>query len=133
MDNSKELEQMIDGLMRDDSLQSPSTDFTNNVVGTIFSRESTVQKMYKPLLPKWSWYLIALGALGFMLFGLQQYTPTENWVGYDQFLNVLGNWSSQFFSSIRVSKIVVYVVVVAGGLACFQTMVLKNYWNNRLS
>lgn len=133
MDSKKELEQIIDSLMQDDGLQAPSIGFTEKVVGKVVVNKPLSDKLYQPLLPKWSWYLMLLGVLGLLFFGWQQYTPSGNVVAYDHYLKLFGNWSSQFFSGIRFSKTLLYVVVVGGALTCLQTVVLKNYWNSKLS
>ena len=133
MDKNKEFEQMVDRLMRDDVLEKPSIDFTQNVLEKALANQLILKKRERPLLPKWTWYLILLGVLGLMLFGFQQYSPTGNGMAVDSYIRGLGNWSSQLFSTFRFSKIVLYVVVVGGALSCFQTFVLKNYWNSKLS
>ena len=133
MDNKKELEQMVDSLMKNDGLLTPSTDFTKNVVAKALANQTLFKKRYQPLLPKWTWYLLCCGVLGLMLFGLQQYSPTGNVATYNHYSVQISNWSAQFFERMRFSKIVVYVAVVGGALTCLQTMVLKNYWNSKLS
>ena len=133
MDNKKELEQMVDSLMKDDGLQAPSMDFTKNVVEKALANQLILEKREQPLLPKWIWYVMFLLVLGFMLFGLQQYSPTGNVVSYGHYLELFGDWYSQFFARMRFSKTLLYVAVVGGALTCLQTVVLKNYWNGKFS
>lgn len=133
MDKNKEFEQMVDRLMRDDVLEKPSIDFTQNVLEKTLVKQPILKKRERPLLPKWTWYLMLLGVLGLMVFGFQQYAPTGNGVAFDRYIRGFGDLSAELFSSFRFSKIVLYVVVVGGALSCFQTFVLKNYWNSKLS
>ena len=133
MDSKKELEQLIDSLMKDDGLHAPSMDFTKNVVEKAITNQPILEKPERPLLPKWTWYLLFLVVLGFMLFGFQHYSPTGNAASYHHYLEQFGDWYSQIFARLRVSKIVFYVVVVGGALCCLQTVLLKNYWNSKLS
>ncbi len=133
MDNKKELEQMVDSLMKDDGLQAPPVDFTKSVVTKALANQPILEKQERPLLPKWIWYLMFFVVSGFMLFGFQQYSPTGNVAFNSRYLELFGDWYSQFFARIRFSKTVLYVVVVGGALTCLQTVVLKNYWNSKLS
>mgnify|MGYP006183203993 CR=1 FL=1 len=51
-ESDKNLEQLIDKMMAENTLQSPSADFTSNLMSQIFVAEKAKIKPYKPLISK---------------------------------------------------------------------------------
>lgn len=132
MDNQKELDELIDKLMIDDSLDSPSVDFTKNVMASL-SAERSPYFVYKPLLPK---YIFAVGgvvlvALIFGIFNL--YGITETNPRYLESLNEASSRFTELFAQIRFSKTIGYIIFFAGLMFCVQTILLKKHFDSKFA
>ena len=132
MDNQKELEKLIDTLMTSDALETPSKDFTAQVLEkTIRTKSQTLE--YKPLLPKWVLSLAAVIVVSFLVYGVNLYATSGNSVSYFKDLDKIGVWSSDFFSKFSFSKTLTYSIGISGVLICFHSLILKKYFENRLA
>ncbi len=132
MDSKEKLEEFIDRLMAEDRLQTPSDGFTQEVVDRTLAIYHTKIE-YRPLLPKWMFYGFGILVVGLILFGFYLYTPNGNYVNYDLVLGKMHDWSAQLFLQFRLSKTVMYIIVIAGILACLQTILLRKHLNNRFA
>jgi hypothetical protein len=132
MDNQKELEKLIDKLMASDALESPSKDFTAQVLEKTVGAKSQ-QLEYKPLLPKWVLFLAAILVMGFLVYGVNLYVTSGNSFSYFKDLDKIGMWSSDFFSKFNFSKTLTYSIAISGILICFHSLILKRYFENRLA
>ncbi len=132
MDNQKELEKLIDKLMASDVLETPSKDFTAQVLEKTV-RTKSQQLEYKPLLPKWILSLAAVLVVGFLIYGVNLYVTSGNSVSYFKGLNKIGIWSSDFFSRFNFSKTLTYSIIISGVLICFHSLILKKYFEDRLA
>ena len=113
MDNHKELEKLVDTLMVSERLETPSVDFTQKVLEKTTASISESLK-YKPLLPKWILYLVALLIIGFLVYGVSLYATSETFTNYFEDLNKIGLWSSGFFEQLDFSKSLTYTIIVSG-------------------
>ncbi len=118
--------------MAEDRLQTPSEGFTEKVVDKVMAIHITKIE-YRPLLPQWVFYGIGILVVGFMVLGFYLYTPNENYLDYHFALEKMGDWSSQLFLQFQFSKMVMYVIAVAGILTCLQTIVLRKHLNSRFA
>ena len=131
MDDYKELEKLIDTLMDADVLEMPSVDFTQQVLEkTIFIKSK--QTVYKPLLPKWMLFLVAILVVGFLVYGVKLYVITEPTITYFKGFDKVGIWSSKLFSLFNLSSTVTYSVIISGLLISFHSLLLKRYFEKRL-
>jgi len=132
MDNQKELEQLIDKIMNNDVLDSPSADFTKNVMASL-SVERSPYFVYKPLLPK---YIFAVVAVVFvaLIFGIFNfYGITETNPRYLESLNEASSRFTELFAQIRFSKTIGYIIFFAGLMFCVQTVLLKKHFDSRFA
>lgn len=132
MDNQRELENLIDKLMANDSLNSPSTDFTENVMEKL-PVERNSYFVYKPLLPK---YIFAIGAvfLTALILGIFNYYGISE--TNHKYLEIFSEVSSKFtdlFARIRFSKTVGYIIFFSGLMVCIQTALLKKHFDSRFA
>ncbi|MDT0606918.1 hypothetical protein [Croceitalea rosinachiae] len=132
MDSQKELKNLIDKLMIEDSLDSPSTDFTKNVIARLPIKRNSFF-VYKPLLPKSIFVLAVALIVAVTYFVLNSYGLSEIDQSYLNRLNVVGTSVNDLFSQFRFSKTVVYIIIFAGLMFCIQTILLKRHFDSRIA
>ena len=115
MDNQKDIERLIDKLMSEDSLVSPSSDFTKNVMAQLPNEKSS-SLVYKPLLPK-SFFVVMLALivlLGVYVFGFYDFAETNP--RYIQFLSDSSAKVTDLFKQIKFSQNLSYIIFFGGFL-----------------
>ncbi|WP_422350567.1 hypothetical protein [Flagellimonas sp.] len=131
MDKDKELERLVDKMMEEAPLETPSSNFTYAVIQEVTKLQRSMAE-YKPVMSIKS-ILIALGMLGvfgFYLFATNSATtPAEGQV--IQLLSDAKNWFSAKIPQLQISKTFSYMVGAIGLMVCFQAFVLKRYFNKR--
>ncbi|MEX0362507.1 MAG: hypothetical protein AB3N10_16130 [Allomuricauda sp.] len=131
MDKDKELERLVDKMMEEAPLETPSSNFTYAVMQEVTKLQRSMAE-YKPVMSIKS-ILIALGMLG--IFGFYLFTtnsattPAEGQVF--QLLSDAKSWFSTKMPQLQISKTFSYMVGTIGLVVCFQAFVLKRYFNKR--
>ena len=57
------LEKLVEHMMKESSLESPSPDFTQRVMAEILATEKSKALVYKPVISKKAWFIILGGIL----------------------------------------------------------------------
>lgn len=129
---NKELEFLIDSIMKSDSLQSPSKDFTSKVMQHIDVLENKKVLAYKPLISKQVWVIISvfiLAIIGYSLFGSE--STNEGWFNTVNW-NVL--YDNNLFSQlgkINFSSTLTYALVFFGLMIGIQVSLFRKYFNQQ--
>lgn len=126
-ESDKNLEQLIDKMMSEDQLQSPSFDFTSKIMSEVLVLEEKKLKTYKPLISKSVWIFIGLA-----LVGLVTYVSVNS--GSEQNLEigkVYVDKISNVFSGIHLSKNILYALLIVPFMILIQVGVLKNYFDKK--
>ncbi len=131
MGTDKELEKLVDKMMEEVPLESPSSNFTHLVMQEVAKVQQTAAA-YKPLISKRTIFIVlgALGVLGYYLFSLNT-GSNESIEAYIQPINDAKNWISNALPTLQFSKTLSYIIGAIGAMVCFQTFMLKRYFNNR--
>lgn len=132
MDKDKNLEKLIDQLMEEVSLESPSVDFTVKVLEEV-EQVATSKIKYKSLIPKKVMVFVLAGLALLLWF-------TVSWngnLGEDgsllaSYLNDAGVWATELLSRFSFSRTFGYSIAAIGAMVCFQSLLLKRYFANRL-
>ncbi len=124
------LEQRLDKLakkvVKSSKLESPSLDFTANVMQQIEASQISHITVYKPLISKRAWLVIAIliiSGLTYTIFGGLQSSPLLESVDLSIISN---NQVTEAISSITISKMLSYVIGF-GGLAWFVQITLTKH------
>ena len=130
--DDKRIEGIIDKLMSADTLETPSFDFTNNVMSKVEAFKNSKATVYKPLIPKYVWWFIASGfiaLIGFVLFkdSSNGASLSERYNLPEVSLNPLEGLSFNFSSTL------IYATVLFAIMITIQIPLLKQYFNNRMS
>jgi len=129
----KKLEKFTGKILSDFSTDSPSIDFTTNVMAKVQEMSSTRVTEYKPLISKRIWAILVISVLGvfyYLVFGDIQ---TENSGNITKGLNYLSNFDSSTLLNFRVSNVLLYAFVGLAFFVSIQTFLLKNHFDKRFA
>ncbi|WP_138434565.1 hypothetical protein [Winogradskyella algicola] len=128
----KRIEDLVNKLMANDSLEKAPADFTNDVMSKIETLSETKNIVYKPLIPKYVWWLLGLGFVALIynvIFNksADSSTLSERYnlpeVSFDLFSNL----------SVDFSNTLMYATVLLAVMVAIQIPLLKQYFNQRFS
>lgn len=122
----KELEAFVDKIMADAPLESPSADFTKNLMQHIEAVQHKEVYQYRPIVPKQVLVLIFVGLVSLTLYLIAQYGLESDggWFGNVSVEPVFDNmwgWLENYTSS----KILIYAVLLFGLLFFVQVPLMK--------
>ena len=130
-DNEK-LDAMLERLMRDEALESPSVNFTDKVMDKVYGIESSTVTVYKPLISKRVWLLIALSFVVLVAFVMLNNGSTDS-----QWLSSLELPRPEFtlFDNInfQLSGTFKYAVLFLAVMIGVQMTVIKSYYGRRFT
>jgi hypothetical protein len=129
-----QIEKLVDNTMKNSKLESPSLDFTNVVMAQVNALQKSTVTTYQPLISKPWWFAIfvmALLVVLFIIFGSS--TNETNWLSFIDISVLTDNKLSTALSGFKVSKIVMYSVVLFGIMLIIQVPILKNYFDKRIA
>ena len=131
-DNDIQVEKLINNLMADVKLESPSEDFNSRLMSKITETVLSKNTIYKPLISKKSWVIIfcvvVLVIYFFLHFDFHNLTEIKKY-NFD-FLNnfLLKDWL--VFKPTLVTK---YVILSLSFMLIVQVIFLKKYFSHRIN
>lgn len=126
-ESDKNIENLIDKMMSENTLESPSIDFTSKIMSQVLAIEKSKIKAYKPLIPKSTWIIITL-----ILIALTAYSiHLNNTISQFELTQLYSEKTSALFSEIHFSKNILYAILIVPFMVLIQIGVLKNYFNNK--
>ncbi|CAM2773096.1 hypothetical protein [Flavobacterium frigoris] len=126
----KQMDNLVKKVILKASLETPSFDFTAQIMTQLAAKKQSESTIYKPLISRTVWIAIFVGfvvLIAYSFFGMQQ--ESQNWI-LD--FGVL-TYSSIFdqLPEITVSKTVSYALVSLSIMVLIQVSVLKDYLDKR--
>lgn len=127
--NDKLIEKLVDKMIKDSPVESPSFDFTANVMSKVFKTKTNEAYLYKPLISR-SVFFLVFGSviLLFIYVFINGESSTDSWVNYLNFSMVYNNLS---FSFLNFSKETTYIFFTATLMFLIQISFLKKYFDNK--
>lgn len=126
----KELREFVDKIMDEAILESPSSNFTDNIMSQITEPVLNDITEYKPLIPKSVLIFLCIGLVGMTWYLATGYSmDNQEWFGngqIDSFFERILDWPQMHSSS----KTTVYAVLLFGLLFLIQIPWLKRYFDN---
>ncbi len=129
----KQIEKLVERSMKTQSLESPSSNFTSMVMGQVLAIKQSKVTIYKPLISKPMWFaifVVALLVVSYIIFGMNNSEST--WLNFLDSSVLTDNRLSNTLSGFKVSKTVMYSVVLFGIMLFIQVPILKSYFDKRL-
>ncbi|WP_400077745.1 hypothetical protein [Winogradskyella sp. R77965] len=130
--DDKRIEDLVNKLMEADSLETPSFDFTDNVMSKVEALSNSEVTVYKPLIPKYIWWLMASGFLALVCYILFK-KPTETTSLSERYNLPEVSFNLLEGLSLNFSNTLIYAIVLLAIMVSIQIPLLKQYFNNRLS
>jgi len=129
----KKLDAFTGKFLKDFSSETPSLDFTKEVMSKIEAATNTTIFEYKPLISKKLWFVLAvltIGVFSYLIFGDVQ---TENASTMSKKLAFLTEMNSFSLPKFQVSNILLYGIIGFTFFISIQMMVLKNHFDKRFA
>lgn len=128
----KKIEELVDKLMANDSLEKAPINFTDEVMSRIEVLSETKTIVYKPLIPKYVWWLLGLGFVALIVNVILNKSSDSSSLSerYD-----LPEISFDVFNNLSVdfSSTLMYATVLLAIMVAIQVPLLKQYFNQKLS
>jgi len=126
-ENDKEIENLIDKMMSENTLESPSFDFTSKIMSQVLVAEKSKIKAYKPLISKTTWIFIGISLIALTAYSIYSNNGISNF-GIDK---TYSDKSSALLSGIHFSKNIMYALLIVPFMVLIQIGVLKNYFDKK--
>lgn len=126
-ESDKNIENLIDKMMAENTLESPSIDFTSKIMSQVFAVEKRKIKAYKPLISKSMWIFIGLNLIALTIYSIF----TNNDVSNFEIVKLYTDKASTLFSGIHFSKNILYAILVVPFMTLIQIGLLKNYFDKK--
>lgn len=127
------LDKLAKKVMQSSSLESPSLDFTANIMAKVETSAINHTTVYTPLISKRAWLVISIlviGSLSYALFGND--LERLGWFSTIDFSIISKNKITEAISRITFSKTLMYAVVFFGIVFFIQIPMMKYYVEKHL-
>lgn len=127
----KHLENFTRKLMKENSLDKPSVDFTAHVMSKVWATNTAF--VYKPLISKPAWVIIFVGIFsltGYLLFNTAEASSGSWFQNMD--LSKISFLHFNYLAGSKISTVTLYTVVMATIMLFIQISLLKNYFSKRV-
>lgn len=129
----KHLDKLIDRVMGEMPLKSPSMDFTANILSKVNVLPKSEVTVYKPLISKNIWFFIGALMLGLLAYVVFKFPLEETgWFSSLELGQLPTFKMPAVFSGITISKTFMYSIVVFAVLLFVQIPLLKKQFDKRL-
>ena len=126
-ESDKNIENLIDKMMAENTLESPSIDFTSKIMSQVLVAEKSKIRTYKPLISKSTWVFMGICLIALTVYSVYSGSNISNF----EIVNLYPDKVSTFFSGIYFSKNILYAVLVVPFMILIQIGVLKNYLDKK--
>ncbi|WPO80214.1 hypothetical protein [Flavobacterium sp. KACC 22761] len=126
-ESDKNLENLIDKMMSENTLQSPSADFTSNLMSQILVADKAKIKPYKPLISTSMWIFIGTVTVLLIVYNFL-FSGAETNLEIDK---TYTDKIAAIFSGIHISKNILYAFLIVPIMMLIQIGVLKNYFDKK--
>jgi hypothetical protein len=126
-ENDKEIENLIERMMAENTLESPSIDFTSKIMSQVLVTEKSKIKAYQPLISKTTWIFIGVSLVALTAYAIYYNNDISNF----EIAKTYSDKASALFSGIHFSTNVLYALLVVPFMVLIQIGVLKNYFDKK--
>ena len=126
-ENDKNIENLIDKMMSENSLESPSIDFTSKIMSQVLVAEKSKVKVYKPLISRTTWVFIGICLIALTVYSFYSGSNISN----SEIVNLYSEKVSTLFSGIHFSKNILYAILIVPFMILIQIGLLKNYFDKK--
>jgi len=131
-DTEQQLDKLTKKVMQSSSLESPSLDFTANIMANIKASTVSHITVYKPLISKRTWLIVAILILGGLSYSIFGNIEGLGWVDKVDLSIISNNKITEAISGVTFSKTLMYAVGICGLVFFVQIPMMKYYLNKNL-
>jgi len=133
MENKEDqnIEKLVERMLMNSGIESPSPDFTHNVMSGVYAAQKSRKVIYKPIFSKRTWFIIFTGIIAIFIYSFFNSNPQAPLfeVNFSWFrLNQL----EKFLPNFRISFLTAYVILLAAIAVMVQIFFLKKYFDKQL-
>jgi hypothetical protein len=126
-ESDKNIDNLIDKMMVENTLESPSIDFTSRIMSQVLELEKSKVKAYKPLISKTTWVFIGITLVALTTYSVYSNNDISNF----EIAKIYSDKASSLFSGIHISKNILSAILVVPFMILIQIGVLKNYFDKK--
>jgi hypothetical protein len=126
----KNIEKLVENLMMENQLESPSMNFTNKVMAEVLATQKSKTLVYKPVISKKAWFIIFGGIIALFTFLILNRNTSSlafnfkvSIFSFDKFFKPI--------SAMQISPVIANVVLLAIVMLFIQIFLLKNYFTRK--
>jgi hypothetical protein len=133
MENKEDqnIEKLVERMMMNSEIESPSPDFTQNVMSGIYASQKSREIMYKPIFSKRTWFIIFTGIIAIFIYSFFN-SNTQAPVFEVNFSWFRLSQLEKLFPNFRISFLTAYVILLAASAVMVQIFLLKKYFDKQL-
>jgi hypothetical protein len=126
------VENLVDKMMKSSTLESPSVDFTSQILSKIETLQQSKTTVYQPLISKKIWVLIISGCIALVVYAFfSTSSESSSWLSTVDYSKLPTFNISERLSTITFSKTMMYALVLLSLMVFVQIPLLKNYYDKR--
>ena len=126
-ESDKNIQNLIDKMISENSLESPSIDFTSKIMSQVLVIEKSKIKAYKPLISKSTWIFIGICLIALTVYSVYSGGNISNL----KIVNLYSDKVSSLSLGIHLSKNILYGILIVPFMILIQIGLLKNYFNKK--
>lgn len=131
---NKHIDQLVEKMMKDTSLESPSSNFTNTIMSQVEVIANSDITTYKPLISKRAWLILGSVVLLVILYSLfAEHTTEEGITFINNFKVSAKNKFTSIISHLNFSKTITYTMGLFAMMLLLQIPLLKDHYNKRFN
>lgn len=133
MENKEDqnIEKLVERMLMNSEIESPSPDFTHNVMSGIYAAQKSRKVIYKPIFSMRTWFIIFTGIIAIFIYSFFNPNPQAplfevnfSWFRLSQL--------EKFLPNFRISFLTAYVILLAAIAVMVQIFLLKKYFDKQL-
>lgn len=129
---NKSLESLVDSILKQDRLESPSKDFTSKVMQHIEVLQEKKAIVYKPLISKQVWAILGVVLIVVLVYGFYGTDSTsESWIDTINWNILVDNSILNQLGKLNFSNTLLYALAFFGLMLGIQIPILKHYFNQQ--
>lgn len=127
------LDRLAKKVMQSSLPESPSLDFTTNVMAKIEASTISHKTVYKPIISKRAWLILIILVVGSLSYGFfSGGIESLGWFDTIDYGIISNNKVTEAISGIKFSKTLMYAIGFCGLVFFIQISMMKHYFNKRL-
>lgn len=132
MENNEDenIEKLVEQMMSNTALKSPSVDFTQAVMSEVLATEKSKSLNYKPIFSRRTWLVIFLGIIVIFIYSFFSSAPATTIFNIN-FALFKFDKLEKIFQDFKIPSLTGYVILLATLMIIIQTFLLKKYLDKR--